>query len=102
RQYLRTPIGLDSIHWKQSPYEFISPWPEGSPFYYPPTPATWVMNFLAGGFDIHDAWWEPTSAYGPGSEDTVYASHGCVQVPHDAMQFLWNWTPVGASVVVAP
>ncbi|MGH7612405.1 MAG: L,D-transpeptidase, partial [Candidatus Dormibacteria bacterium] len=42
RQYLRTPIGLDSIHWKQSPYEFISPWPEGSPFYYPPTPATWV------------------------------------------------------------
>jgi lipoprotein-anchoring transpeptidase ErfK/SrfK len=98
---LRTPTGTFSIHWKATPYLFISPWPKGSPYYYSPEWATWVMNFLSGGFDIHDAPWEPVSAFGPGSENGPYASHGCVHVPYIAMQFLFAWSPDGTTVVIA-
>ncbi len=102
RKGLRTPIGVDTITWRQTPYLFISPWPQGNPYYYPPSWVTWVLHFHSGGYFIHNAPWEPNSAYGPGSENTSYASHGCVQVPYAAMQFLWNWTKTGATVVVAP
>ncbi len=98
---LRTPTGTFSIHWKATRYLFISPWPKGSPYYYSPEWATWVMNFLAGGFDIHDAPWEPVSAFGPGSENGPDASHGCVHVPYIAMQFLFAWSPDGTTVVIA-
>ncbi|MHB1525809.1 MAG: L,D-transpeptidase [Candidatus Dormibacteria bacterium] len=98
---LRTPTGIFSIHWKQTPYLFISPWPQGSRYYYPPSWTTWVMNFLTGGYFIHNAPWEPASAYGPGSENGPDASHGCVHVPYSAMQFLFGWTPDGTRVVVA-
>ncbi|EQD54235.1 ErfK/YbiS/YcfS/YnhG family protein, partial [mine drainage metagenome] len=102
RKGLRTPIGLDTITWRQTPYLFISPWPQGNPYYYPPSWVTWVLHFHSGGYFIHNAPWEPNSVYGPGSENTSYASHGCVQVPYTAMQFLWNWTKTGATVVIAP
>lgn len=102
RPGLRTPIGIDTITWEQSPYLFISPWPPGNQYYYPPSWVTWVLHFHSGGYFIHDAPWEPNSAFGPGSENGPYSSHGCVQVPHAAMQFLWNWTRIGATVVVAP
>ena len=39
------------------------------------------MEFRGGGFFIHDAPWEPTTAFGPGSENGVDASHGCVHMP---------------------
>lgn len=102
RPGLRTPIGIDTITWERSPYLFISPWPPGNQYYYPPSWVTWVLHFHSGGYFIHDAPWEPNSAFGPGSENGPYSSHGCVQVPHAAMQFLWNWTKIGATVVVAP
>ncbi len=102
RKGLRTPLGIDTITWERSPYLFISPWPKGNPYYYPPSEVTWVLHFLSGGYFIHNAPWEPNSVYGPGSENGPDASHGCVQVPYNAMQFLWNWTKIGATVVVAP
>ena len=102
RKGLRTPLGIDTIRWEESPYLFISPWPIGNPYYYPPSEVTWVLHFLSGGYFIHDAPWEPNSAFGPGSQNGPYASHGCVQVPHTAMQFLWGWTKMGATVVIAP
>ena len=102
RKGLRTPLGIDTITWEASPYLFISPWPEGNPYYYPPSEVNWVLHFHSGGYFIHNAPWEPNSVYGPGSENGPDASHGCVQVPYNAMQFLWNWTKIGATVVVAP
>ncbi len=102
RPGLTTPIGVDTIGYHESPYLFISPWPPSSPYWYEPTWVTWVMEFHAGGYFIHDAWWEPNSVYGPGSEYGPDASHGCVQTPHAAMQFLYSWTPNGTTVVVAP
>jgi hypothetical protein len=100
RPALPTPVGSFYIHTRSSPYVFTSPWPHGSPYWYPPTPATWAMYFYDNDF-LHDDPGEPASAYGAGSENGPYASHGCIHVPHDAMAFLYGWLPVGATVIVA-
>ena len=100
RPALPTPVGSFYIHSRFSPYTFISPWPKGNPYWYPPTPVTWAMYFYDNDF-LHDDPGEPASAFGAGSQNGPYASHGCVHVPHDAMSFLYDWLPVGATVIVA-
>ena len=100
RPALPTPIGSYYIHFRASPYTFVSPWPPGSPYWYPPAPVTWAMYFYDNDF-LHDDPAEPADDYGAGSEYGAYASHGCVHVPHSAMAFLYNWLPVGAPVIVS-
>ncbi len=100
RSALPTPVGSYSIKFRASPFVFNSPWPPGNPFWYPPTPVTWAMDFYGGDF-LHDDPGEPPSAFGAGSEYGPYASHGCVHVPHDSMAFLYDWLPIGAPVIVA-
>lgn len=100
RPALPTPVGSYRIEAAYSPFTFFSPWPPGSPYWYPPTPVTWAMPFYNGDF-LHDDPGEPASAYGKGSENGPYASHGCVHVPHAAMAFLFHWLPIGARVIVA-
>ncbi len=101
RPLLRTPTGTFSIFDKQSPYVFISPWPPGSPFWYPTSPVNFVMEFAQGGYYIHDAPWEPTGEYGPGSQNIIpAASHGCVQTPGAVMAWAYSWTPMGTPVVI--
>jgi lipoprotein-anchoring transpeptidase ErfK/SrfK len=100
RPALPTPIGSYHIEGAYSPYTFNSPWPPGSPYWYPPTPVTWAMPFYGGDF-LHNDPGEPAGAYGAGSENGPYASHGCVHVPYAAMAFLFHWLPIGAGVIVA-
>jgi lipoprotein-anchoring transpeptidase ErfK/SrfK len=100
RAALPTPVGSYRVIFRASPFVFNSPWPEGSPFWYPPTPVTWAMDFYGGDF-LHDDPGEPSDAFGAGSEYGPYASHGCVHVPHAAMAFLYRWLPIGAQVVVS-
>jgi lipoprotein-anchoring transpeptidase ErfK/SrfK len=100
RSALPTPIGSYAIQYRASPYTFTSPWPAGSPYWYPPTPVTWAMYFYNNDF-LHDDPAQPAGSYGAGSENGPYASHGCVHVPHAAMAFLYSWLPIGARVIVA-
>jgi lipoprotein-anchoring transpeptidase ErfK/SrfK len=100
RRSLRTPTGTFHIFFKTSPFTMVSPWPPGSPFWYPTGTVTWVMEFAGGGYFIHDAYWEPESAYGPGSEDTYSASHGCVHIPTSVMRWAYQWTPIGTPVYI--
>ncbi|MGC8461803.1 MAG: L,D-transpeptidase [Candidatus Dormibacteria bacterium] len=106
RKYLRTPVGTYHIYNKITPYDFISMWPPGSPFWYPSTWVNWVMGFANGqvpaseGYYIHDAGWEPPMAFGPGGQNGPTASHGCVQTPTSTMQWAFSWTPVGTPVIV--
>jgi|GEM_PF-1542985 len=102
RPQLRTPTGTFRVFYKTSPFTFISPWPPSSPFYYFPSPVSWVMEFAAGGYFIHDAPWEGSGSYGPGGEDNLSAaSHGCVHTPSSTMQWAYSWTPVGTPVVIS-
>jgi lipoprotein-anchoring transpeptidase ErfK/SrfK len=102
RPQLRTPTGRFSIFYKTSPFTFISPWPPSSPFYYYPSPVSWVMEFAADGYFIHDAPWEGSGSYGPGGEDNLSAaSHGCVHTPTPVMQWAYSWTPLHTPVLIS-
>ncbi len=101
RPLLRTPTGTFHIFDKQTPYVFISPWPPGSPFWYPTSPVDWVMEFDQGGYYIHDAPWEPPGAFGLNSDNGVWASHGCVHTPTSVMRWAFGWTPLGTPVIVS-
>jgi lipoprotein-anchoring transpeptidase ErfK/SrfK len=101
RPALPTPAGTFHVFYKTTPFEMISPWPVGSPYYYDPTWVKWVMEFNGGGYFLHDAYWEPTSDFGPGGEDTGGASHGCVHIPTSTMQWAYSWTPVGTPVIIS-
>jgi lipoprotein-anchoring transpeptidase ErfK/SrfK len=101
RPQLRTPTGTFSVFYKQSPFTFVSPWPPSSPFYYYPSPVSWVMEFAGGGYFIHDAPWESPGEYGPGSENNLSAaSHGCVHTPTAVMRWAFSWTSTGTPVVI--
>jgi len=103
---LPTPAGSYAIMAKYSPWEFISPWPPGSPYWYPPSWSQYAMLFRQGGYFLHDAPWR--SVFGPGSDgagqpgSNYGGTHGCVNIPPGPMVFLWSWSPVGTKVLVVP
>lgn len=105
RPELPTVTGHFFIYEKVTPFEFHSPWPLGSPYYYAPTWIKYWMPFT-GGYGLHDAWWRAhygpgtnVSGDGPGSSEPT-GTHGCVNIPFAATQWLWDWAPVGTPVVV--
>lgn len=100
RPELPTVTGIFHIYLKQTPFEFHSPWPLGSPFYYPPTWISYWMPFYEG-YGIHDSSWR--YVYGPGTnfpQGSVTGSHGCVNTPLVSEAWLFHWAPVGTTVVV--
>lgn len=105
RPELPTPTGHFSVMNKQTNITFYSPWPVGSPFYYFPTHINYAMQFKAGGFFIHDAWWR--SQFGPGSQyvhrtgdGSETGTHGCVNLPEDTTYRLFYWVHVGTPVII--
>jgi len=100
RPALPTGRGTFRIFYKAPVYHMVSPWPQGNPFYYPPTWVNDAMEFIADGTFMHSASWQPDSTYGPGSQYGPYASHGCVHVLDGPLQQLYDWATIGATVVV--
>ena len=97
RPSLPSPVGTWSIMAKYSPYHMVSPWPPGNRYYYPPTWIKYAMLWHDGGYFIHDAPWR--YHYGPGSDTEYGGTHGCVNVPSGAIQWLYHWGQVGDKVV---
>jgi len=56
----------------------------------------WTMYYQGGGYAIHGAPWR--DVYGPGTELT--GSHGCVNSPVDQVAKLYQWAPLGTTVVI--
>jgi lipoprotein-anchoring transpeptidase ErfK/SrfK len=103
---LPTDHGVFHIYMKASNFTFHSPWPIGSPYYYPPSFVQYWMPFY-GGEGLHDASWR--SNFGPGSNlqptnlgtgNYILGTHGCVNMPTEAAAWTWNWAPLGTTVVV--
>ena len=97
RPALPTPAGHYHIFNKQSPFEFISPWPPGSPYYYNPAWVSYAMEFIPGGYYLHDAPWR--TWFGPGS-NVGDGTHGCVNIPLAPMTTLYHWARIGDQVTV--
>jgi len=102
RRNERTPTGTFHVFHKDSPVLFTSWAPRGSPFWYPPERANYALEFtvVRAGIFLHDAPWEPASGYGPGSQNTGNASHGCVHAPTSVMRWAFSWAPLGTPVIV--
>ncbi len=106
RPELPTPTGSFSILEKLRDVTFTSPWPPGSPYYYEPTHINYALQFKAGGYFLHDAWWHVK--FGPGSNvphqlpdgSWETGSHGCVGMPIPDAKRLYDWTPVGTPVII--
>ncbi len=106
RPALASPPGTYHVFIKKSPTTFYSPFPPGSPYWYPPTPINYALEWKGGGYYLHDATWH--SVFGPGTNlwhyDPVdgwqYGSHGCVAMSLTAAAWLYSWAPVGTTVQI--
>ncbi|MEA2647088.1 MAG: hypothetical protein QOE92_2171 [Chloroflexota bacterium] len=100
RTSLPTPAGVYNIFYKSSPYHMHSPWPRGNQYWYPDVDMKYAMEFIEGGYFIHDAPWR--SRWGPGANNEGTGTHGCVNIPRDKgqMDFLYGWADIGTTVVV--
>lgn len=98
-----TDFGPMKILWRQHPYKFHSPWPKGSPYWYPDTWVQWTAFFTISGEAFHDAYWQPDSTLGPGSQyQTWTRSHGCVHLPFSLAHWMYDWAVEGTPVDVYP
>jgi lipoprotein-anchoring transpeptidase ErfK/SrfK len=98
-----TDFGPMKILHKDHPWKFQSPWPKGSPHWYPDTVVQWTAFFTSTGEAFHDASWQPDSTLGPGSQFTQgLQSHGCIHLPADKAQWMYDWADVGMPVIVYP
>jgi len=108
RPTIATPTGTYHVFLKLHPTTFTSPWPPGSPYWYPPTYINYALGWRAGGFFLHDSWWH--SVYGPGTNGWHYdpkfgwqwGTHGCIAMPLSAASWLYYWAPIGTLVQVNP
>ncbi len=106
REWLWTPTGDYHVQYKVQDTWFYSPWPPGSPYYYTPEHVDYALYFRDKGFFIHNAPWR--HAFGPGtnvphtSPDGTQedGTHGCVNVTSAAGKWLYDWTQVGAAVII--
>lgn len=106
RSTLPTPIGTFHVFAKLHNITFYSPWPKSSPYWYMPSHINYALEFLRGGYFLHDSWWH--TVYGPGTSgwhnDPVYGwqwgTHGCVAMTDSAASWLYNWTPIGIKVQI--
>jgi lipoprotein-anchoring transpeptidase ErfK/SrfK len=103
---LPTPTGTFSVFWKVENTTFISPWPQGSPYYYSPEHVNYALEFRGGGFYLHDAPWR--HCFGPGTNvphtcpdgTQETGSHACVNMPTPAGAWLYAWAPYGTTVII--
>lgn len=100
--------GIYHVQEKLLNWVMHSPWPKGSPLWYPDSPTNYDLLYNAdGGYFIHDAPWR--SVYGPGSNSTLgtpggdyTGTHGCTNVPTDVMAKLYAWANVGTLIQISP
>ncbi|MFL5703233.1 MAG: L,D-transpeptidase, partial [Ktedonobacteraceae bacterium] len=83
--------------------------PPDSPYWYPPTPINYAINYHSDGYFIHDAWWRGN--FGPGTQfphydvggDEAYArngSHGCINMPENDAAWLYANTNYNTQIIV--
>ena len=101
--------GIWSVVNRQAPTIFKSDDPPDSPFWYPPTPINYAIEYHDGGYYVHDAWWRQN--FGPSTQfphydtggDETYAgngSHGCINMQEDQAAWVYNHTDWNTVIAV--
>lgn len=89
-----TPTPLGTFHiYKKTPSRYMQgPLPGVSEQYYDLPGVPWDLYFTKEGGAIHGAYWH--------KEFGSQWSHGCVNLPLSIARVLYEWTPLGAEVIV--
>jgi hypothetical protein len=105
---LPTPPGTWWVEGKKSPTEFKADVPQSSPYWYPPTPINYAMQFHSNGYFLHDSWWR--TEYGPGTnfphldpggtQYSIHGSHGCVNLSENDAKWLYSFVQVYTHVLI--
>jgi len=87
-----TPTGTYSIFSKLVSDDMRGPDPDqpNGEYFQPDVP--WVMYFAGGGYAIHGVYWH--NNFG------TPMSHGCVGLPVGSANFIYNWAPIGTTIVI--
>lgn len=54
----------------------------------------WINYFAPGGYAVHGVYWHPLSWFGVNN-----SSHGCVGLPDNEAEWVYNWAPIGTTVI---
>ncbi len=87
-----TPVGSFKIYAKFTSQDMRGNNPDGTPYFQPHV--HWV-NYFYSGSAIHGVYWHPLSWFG-----AINSSHGCIGVPDNEAQWIYNWAPIGTPVIV--
>lgn len=87
-----TPIGQFKIFSKFAVQDMKGFNADGSKYFQPNV--RWISYFLPGGFGIHGNYWRPSSWFG-----NINSSHGCVSLPNDQAKWIYDFAPVGTTVI---
>lgn len=100
--------GLWAPMWRRSDITFKSPYPKGSPYWYPDTPIHYAIMYHEGGYYLHDSWWR--NDYGPGTQfyhidssgntSANFGTHGCVNMPLDQAQWVYENTTYNTQILM--
>lgn len=101
--------GYWSVVDRASPTKFISSDPPDSPYWYPPTPINYAIEYHADGYYVHDAWWRVN--FGPGTQFPHYdvggdesfagnGSHGCINMQEDQAAWVYDHTDYNTQIMV--
>lgn len=86
-----TPVGQYKIYAKYAVQDMRGTNPNGTSYFQPKVP--WVSYFTAGNA-VHGVYWHPDSWFGVNN-----SSHGCVGLKVSEAQWVYNWAPIGTTVI---
>jgi lipoprotein-anchoring transpeptidase ErfK/SrfK len=87
-----TPQGVFHIYAKLASQDMRGLNTDGTRYFQPHV--YWVNYFQNEGNAIHGVYWHPRSWFG-----AINSSHGCVGLPDDQAQWVYNWAPIGTTVI---
>lgn len=87
-----TVTGTFSIYSKVRIQDMRGSNADGSKYLQPDV--EWV-NYFYRDYAVHGNYWRPTSYFG-----NVNSSHGCVGIVNSDAEWVYNWAPIGTSVIV--
>lgn len=86
-----TPLGQFHIRAKLPIQDMSGFNPNGTKYFQPHV--RWI-NYFSGANAIHGNYWRPLSWFG-----VKNSSHGCVSVPDDEAKWVYDWAPMGTTVI---
>ncbi len=87
-----TPIGQYKIYEKLAVQDMKGFNANGTKYFQPHV--HWINYFLPGGYAVHGNYWRPLSWFG-----AINSSHGCVSLPDDQAEWVYDWAPIGTTVI---